>query len=182
MSSKRIKLSVGDVFRIPVDADRVGHGQIVYRWGKGGTHFYFAVFDGTYAANSEPDLDTIVRRPIALLALSLDALLWHGYWQVVGHKEVDPAAIPWPAYKEGVSPPGTYELVDYTGDRRRRATRDEAEHVPFRSIVAPIRVHKAFHALNGVGKWDDVYDALRPPPSDEMTSAALFRGSEPGST
>jgi hypothetical protein len=174
VTRKRLKLAVGDVFRMPVDEQHVGYGQIVHRWGDSGGHYYFAIFAGVDPADSEPDLDDIVKRPVTLLALSLDALLWHGVWQVVGRRDVVPAAISWPAYKEGVSPQGSYEIVDYTGELRRPATEGEAEELPFRSIVALIRVQRAFLALNGVGEWDDAYDALRPPSSPELTSAQLF--------
>lgn len=65
--TKRPKLEVGDVFSIPLDDDRVGYGQIVARYGRSGTHFYFAVFDADDEADSEPDVDVIVSRPLVLL-------------------------------------------------------------------------------------------------------------------
>jgi hypothetical protein len=130
VTRKRLKLAVGDVFRMPVDEQHVGYGRIVHRWGDSGGHYYFAIFAGVDPADSEPDLDDIVKRPVTLLALSLDALLWHGVWQVVGRRDVVPAAISWPAYKEGVSPQGSYEIVDYTGELRRQATEGEAEELP----------------------------------------------------
>ncbi len=173
MSGKRSKFEVGDVFSIPVDDERVGYGQILAPWGDSGGHFYLGVFDGALPRDEEPDLDATVAAPLALLALSMDSLLVHGHWQVVGRREVDPSAIPWPAYKEGVSPPGTFDVVDYTGERRRRATEDEIESLPFRTVVAPIRLEKALRALEGMEPWDDVYDALRPVDEDR-TSAALL--------
>lgn len=142
-----MKLRVGDVFSVPLEGERVGYGQIVASWGDSGAHFYFAIFEGVYSAEDVPDLEAVVAASVVLLALSMDALLFHGHWRLVGHCEVDESAIPWPAYKEGVSPPGTFDVVDFRGRRRRRATDEETERLPFRSVVAPIRVEKALRAL-----------------------------------
>ncbi len=174
MTAKRSRpcLDLGDVFTIPLDDERVGYGQIVDRWGKSGGHFYFAVFDGVHPADAEPDLDAVLAEPLALLGLSMDALLLHGHWRVVGHREVDTAAVPWPAYKEGVSP-RVFDVVDYTGQRRRRATPEEAEALPFRAVVAPIVIEDALKALHGLKNWNPAYDKLRPA-VDGMTSARLL--------
>jgi Immunity protein 26 len=177
MSRRRLKLRVGDVFSIPVDDDRVGYGQIVSTWGESGGQFYFAVFDGAYPSDEEPDFEAVLANPVILLALSMDALLVHGHWQVFGNAEVDLDRIPWPAYKEGVSPPGAFDVVDASGQRRRSAADDEAARLPFRTVVAPIRVEKAFRALNGTEPWDEAYDALRPV-DDELTAAALLPADE----
>lgn len=96
----------------------------------------------------------------------------HGHWQVVGHCKVRTEEVPWPAYKEGVSPPGTYDVVDHTGRRRRRATLQEAERLPFRTVVAPILLEKALRALHGAEPWDEIYDGMRLVESDR-TAAAL---------
>ncbi len=173
MSPKRLKLRVGDVFSIPVDDDRVGYGQIVASCGGSGGQFYFAVFEGAYPRDEAPDLDAVLGEPLVLLALSMDALLLHGHWRVIGHAEVDEDRIPWPAYKEGVSSPGSFDVVDASGQRRRSASEEEAARLPFRTVVAPIRVEKAFRALNGAEPWDEAYDALRPV-DDELTSDALL--------
>lgn len=170
---RRPKLRAGDVFRVPIDDDRLGFGQIAASWGESGGHYYFAIFDGVYLRDETPELDAIVSAPLLLLALSMDALLFHEHWQLVGHRDFDETAIPWPAYKEGVSPPGTFDVVDHTGQRRRRATDDEAERLPFRKVVAPIRVEKALRALHGEEPWVEAYDELRPA-ADGETSAALL--------
>lgn len=174
-AKKRLKLRVGDIFSVPIDDRRVGYGQIAASWGEG--HYYFAVFEGVYSVDEQPEFDAVVSAPLLLLALSLDALLFHEHWRLVGHRDVDQAAIPFPAYKEGVSPPGTFDVVDYTGTRRRRATDLEVERLPFRKVVAPIRVEKAFRALNGTEAWDEAYDALRPVDA-ELIAAALLPADE----
>jgi hypothetical protein len=173
MSRARVNPRVGDVFTIPYDDDRVAYGQIVDRYGTSGGHYYFAVYDGIYPRDDAPDLDEVVARPLVLLGLSTDALLQHGHWQVAGHRDVDHGAIPWPAYREGVSPPGTFDVVDHSGQRRRRASEAEAEALPFRSKLTPFVLEKAFQALHGIGDWHASFDKLLPV-AEEMTSDRLL--------
>jgi hypothetical protein len=167
------RFRVGDVFRIPLGEDRVGYGQIAHEWGRSGGHFYFVIFEHVDNRDNEVDLKELVGKDIALLALSMDALLQHGHWESIGNAEVDTARIPWPAYKEGKSPPGAYDVVDYTGSRRREASPEEVARLPFRPVIAPIRLEKALRALHGLEDWDAAYEELRPVADDE-TSARLF--------
>jgi hypothetical protein len=151
----RLRLNVGDVFRLTIDTARVGYGQIVGRYGR--SAYYFAIFEQPHESKHEPELANIVRGQIALLALSLDALLYHREWEVVGNTTVPP--IEWPTYKEAVAP-DVCEAVDHTGTERRPVEGLDVEGLPFRSVVAPIRVQNAFRALHGVGDWDEAYDEL----------------------
>lgn len=168
--ARRKRLRVGDVFTVPLDEERVGYGQIVYSSGHG--NYYFAIFEEAHLRDEEPDLEEVVAGRLALLALSLDALLYHDHWQLVGHREVDADRLPWPAYKEAIAP-GSFQIVDYTGQRGREATPGEVEMLPFRTVVAPIVVEDAYKALHGLADWDEAYDKLRPV-SDDRTSAALL--------
>lgn len=171
--SQHPRLDVGDVFAVPLDDELVGYGQIVRRWGSSGGHFYFALFEGCYRRDESPDLRLVLSQPVAILALSMDPLLVHERWRVVGRESIDRDSLPWPAYKLGVMPPGTFEVVDYTGERRRPATDKEVKALPFRTVVAPIRLERALQALCGYGEWKDAYEALRPVPKC-MTSASLI--------
>lgn len=173
--AKRRKLRVGDIFTIPLDADRVGYGQIVDTWGGSGGHFYFAVFAEAYTRDVAPPIDDVVAGDIALLALSMDALLHHGHWEVVGHREVDAGLLPWPAFKEAVSP-DEFHVVDHTGQRRRPATVQETDELPFRSVVSPIVLERALQAIHGLGEWDPQDDKLRPPVASRTEATAFGHG------
>lgn len=155
---KATREEVGDIFTMPLGDGRLGYGQIVHRWGDG--QYYVAVFDGTHPPHALPSTDAVLRRRVVLLALTLDALFVHEQWRIVGRGEVPVGAFEWPAYKEAVMPEGRYEVVDYTGEQRRRATDDEVAHLPNRTSVAPIRVEHAFRALNGFGVWEPKFDDL----------------------
>ena len=139
---------------------RYGLGQIVAAYGSSGGHFYFVVFRSTYSGDQDPPLARVVQDDLALLALSMDALLYHGHWQVVGRHAVQADRVPWPEYKEGAAP-GVFDVVDASGRTRRPATTDEIERLPFRKVVAPIIVQDAFEALHGAREWLPEYDHLK---------------------
>jgi hypothetical protein len=155
--SRRLHLKLGDLFRLPLGPDLAGVGQIVAIRSAG--YYYFAVFDATRPPDEEPSAVDPRATSIDLLALSMDALLHHGYWQVIGNAPVD-ATIGFPAYKQATAP-GVFDVVDHLDGSRRRATPEEAERLPFRKVVAPIRVQHAFEALHGVRPWSPEYDELR---------------------
>jgi hypothetical protein len=150
------RFEIGDVFRLPIDANRVGFGQIVGKYGRNA--YYFAIFELPHAADAPIDIASLVEGEISLLALSLDALLVRGDWEIVGRTE--PPPLQWPTYQEAVAP-DVFDAVDYSGNERRRIGEREAASLPTRSIVAPIRVQKAFQALHGAGPWHEAYDPLR---------------------
>jgi hypothetical protein len=143
---------------MPMRDGTYGYGQIVAPWGKSGGHFYFVIFDAAH--DVAPPVEDVVTDNFALLALSMDALLHHGHWQVVGHHGVDARRISWPEYKEGTAP-GRFNVVDASGEIRRPATAEDVAHLPFRKMVAPIRVQHAFEALHGQRDWSPEYDHLR---------------------
>jgi len=151
-----MRLTIGDVFQLPLDLSRVGYGQIVGRYER--SAYYFAIFEQPHEHSEQPELAEIVRGRIALFALSLDALLYHGGWEIVGNASAP--EIEWPMYKEAVAP-DVFETVDHTGSIRRPATPEEAASLPYRSVVAPIRLQNAFRALHGAAEWNEAYDNLR---------------------
>lgn len=67
-----------------------------------------------------------------------------------------------PAYKIVVGAPDNHFVEDYTGTRRRPATPSEANRLPFRTVVAPVRLELALQASLGEGPWHEEFDLLRP--------------------
>ncbi len=173
VAGPRIKL--GDVFTVPLDAERLGFGQVVARFRK--DNYYFAIFDKAYPREALVDLHDVVKDRLALLALSLDAKIYGGDWKIVGNVPV-PANLPLPAYKETTveagGPPyrARVDVVDYSGTRRRPAVGAEADLLPNRSTRAPIGIEKAFRALHGLEEWHESFEKLRP--VEDTTTARLF--------
>jgi Immunity protein 26 len=165
----RVKLVVGDVFTVPLDDRRFGLGQVVATYGKDA--YFFALFEPAFARDEQLDLEQAMRAPVALLALSLDAKIVAGDWVVLGNLTVAEDT-PLPAYKEMVGGPERVDVVDFSGERRRRAERGEADWLPNRKIVAPVRLERALKAKHGLEPWNEMYAALEP--SLVATTARLF--------
>lgn len=167
---KRPALSVGDVFTIQIDAGRRGIGQIVEKFGRNA--YYLAVFDSAWPIDVPIDLDQAIRSRVMFLALSLDAKFHVGDWTVIGNRPSDLNRL-LPAFRElSVTPEGT-KIVDYSGRQQRPATVEESTRVPFRKIVAPVRLEKGLRARFGLLPWIEEYSELAPDPIN--TTVQLFK-------
>lgn len=155
--SRNPKLREGDVFAIPLSDDRVTVGQSVCHDGAG-IHF-LAAFGGSFESMTDIDIDAAIAESIVFLALSADALVYHGRWPVIGTRPVQDD-LPFPAYKVGTL--DGVLLMDYRGERSRNATSAEAAEFPYSVTVAPIRLQRALQALHGLAEWDPSYEELRP--------------------
>lgn len=153
------KLEVGDVFIVPTGDGRAGVGQVVAKFGK--SAYFFTIFDGIIPLEEAGDrAREIASSPVRFIALSMDAKIHAGHWTIVAQAPVDPL-VPLPAYKEAVGVPPRYEIVDYSGKRRRPATTAEAAAVPNRKVVvAPVRLERALKATLGIEPWLDAFDEL----------------------
>lgn len=160
---QKVKIASGDVIRMPLDEGMIGYGQVAAVKGKSAKAFYLAVFNNLYDARDDPDLRQVVEDRIVFFAQTLDALLYHDRWQIVGNVGARSGGFPWPAYVVSVAP-GKYAVVDHTGKIRRLATHEEREQLTNEITVAPIRLQKALRAYHGLEPWDEVYDELRPVP------------------
>jgi hypothetical protein len=136
-----------------------GFGQILASYGTSGGHFFVGVFRSAYS-HENVSVGRITGEEFALVALTLDALLFHGHWAVVGQAEVDERILRSRDYKIATAP-GVYEVEDAFGTVTRAANGRDVALLPFRTVVAPIRVQHAFEALNGQRDWLREYDALR---------------------
>lgn len=161
---------VGDVFIVPVGDGRAGVGQVVGIYLKNA--YYFAIFDAVFPIDEAKGraVDSVLARPL-LLALSLDAKLHAGDWTVVGSAPVA-ASVLLPAYKEALLSPSRVEVVDHSGTRRRAAMKTEAEMLPYRKVVAHVRLERALRAWLGLEPWSEAFDELR---ADRViTTAEIF--------
>jgi hypothetical protein len=167
VAKKRSRFDVGDVFTVPLDEGRVGVGQAVakYEWEH---YYYFAIFESAYPRSALPNPREIVANEVAFLALSMDT---KPDWQVIGNEPV-PVDMPLPACKEVVGTPDRIDVVDYSGQDRRRATPEEVELLPYREIVSPAVLEGALRARFGLEPWNPGYDELQP--NEATTTARLF--------
>jgi SAM-dependent methyltransferase len=125
------------------------------------------------------DIDQALQEKILFLALSLDGKLAAGHWTVVGRRPVS-EGIPLPAVKVAVGLGGQFDVVDYSGQRRRLASETEAQLLPTRKTFAPAILEEALRAKHGLEPWDEYLDQLSP--NESVTTARLFGESPTEST
>jgi Immunity protein 26 len=150
---------LGDVFQIPVDDDHVAYGQVIAS--DEGIFFHFVVFDGLHGINEEPDIQAALRAPVILYLWSEDDCLRDGTWTTVGNAPVGPNSIPPVEYVE-MERAGVFQVIDFTGNVVRPASREDVENAPFRSMQKPQTLQDAVKAWHGRADWSDWYFDLRP--------------------
>jgi hypothetical protein len=153
--ANKVKITVGDVFQVPIDSERVGFGQVVALPEK--NVLFICIFSAMTHPNETPDLRQIVHSDILLAGNTFDAKFNHGHWRIVGNVTDNLTSIDLPVYKYGKGAETMVEALDRS--KSRRATEAEEELVPFRTYTAPIGFELALKAISGVGVWsDDFYD------------------------
>jgi hypothetical protein len=154
---KGMKLKPGDVFAMPIDDEKEGFGQIVVVPNK--SNFMIVVFERSNSRNRRPALEEIVNDKILFLGYTMDALLYHKEWQLVGNVSSNLKTIKLPYYKLGTPPDCT--LVNYEGKTIRKISRDIFDKLNYQKVVAPIRYENALKAFHNIGEWRKDYDELR---------------------
>lgn len=146
------KVSEGDIFEIPIPDGRRGYGQVIV----GGKVFYIAVFRGLH--HVQPDLGELIQDDILLVGWTVDALIYHGEWKIVGNRPPTSPRVPFPSYKVLVN--GRPCTHDFNGDNFRPATPRDLELLENKTTVAPIRYQNALLAFHGFGEWRSDYNEL----------------------
>lgn len=150
---------VGDVFLIPAGEGSVGIGQVAATYGKDA--YFLAVFGVVAEEDAASRLRDALAGEVLFFGLSLDAKFYVGHWRIVSNLSVR-ADLPFPAYKEAVMSPDRIDVVDYSGLRRRPASKDEVGGLSCRTIVAPVRFERALRASIGLDPWLPAYEELKP--------------------
>ena len=70
--------------------------------------------------------------------------------------------------------------MDYSGRRRRPAQAVEAELLPNRKVVAPVRLEKALRAKHGLEPWTEDYSDLAPSNIPQVWRAVRGHGRDGG--
>lgn len=155
---RRVKLEEGDLFEFAVPDGRLGYGIIVKRGGRknGGTP-YVAVFKSAH--RTRPDLSEVTSDEIALAGWTMDALVYHGRWNVIAHDLTIPI-VPFPNFQ--VKMGDRFYVTDVEGQLIDEATAQEHQLLDFHTSRAPVAFQRAFEALHGFGEWKDSYDELSP--------------------
>ena len=158
------KLSIGEIFLIPTGGDHFALGQVVGVYG--GNAYYLVTFKRRLGRGSltPAGLSESQASDPEMIALTLDARFHSGDWEVVGLLPVT----------KMVSLPDSIEcdaegklwVVDHAGSILRPALTREDLLLPYRKIVAPIRLENALKARDGNANWRAEYDELLISPID----------------
>lgn len=151
-----MKLKVGDIFTIPVSEEKTGFGQIVNIPNK--NNFIIVVFENIYTGKEWPSLIEITANKILFLGYTMDALLYHKYWQIIGNDYSNLKTIKLPYYKLGTPP--NISIVNYNGDFVRKANKEEFDKLTYQTVVAPVRYENALKAYHNFLEWKDDFNEL----------------------
>lgn len=150
--------SVGDVFRIPIDASKCGFGQLVAKIFP--NPWYVAIFAPMFPSDTTA-VAKIVSSEILFLANSFDSMIQHGYWQTIGNITPDLPRIPFPWYIVSVNSIENVEVVSYDRKLHRVATPSESAMLESPSSIGPAVLDSGFKAFHGLQKWEQYYDKYK---------------------
>jgi len=154
---KRVRLKAGDIFELTVPDGRLGYGVVVMPGVlKGGGTPYIIILQSLHS--SQPSLADLAGDEIALVGWTMDALVYHGRWRVVGHDYPARIDVPFPNWKVGRG--GVTYVIDVMGEIIDEATAEEQELLDLQWSRAPIGFQNAFEAMHGFRNWDEHYDKL----------------------
>ena len=153
-ASPKIRVKVGDVFLIPVDEATWVVGQLVR---KKGSQLYVAIFADRYSSTDVEPRSIIGKKPL-FLVLTLDALLYHGMWPIIGNVQENRNSIPEPAFAVIVWGSGTH-IISRDERISRLATQEELQILKPRTLRSPnnieIMVRNYFVANENQEEFDD---------------------------
>ena len=155
--NNKIKLSVGDLFKIPLDENRYGIGVILH---VAKHNFIIAIYDAIFYNSGDLNFDDLKSKTIVFLGYTLDAKIYHEDWTIVSKispREV--SEIYFPYYKLG-TPPKDIFVVNYKGEKLRQATLEEFEQLDYETTIAPIRYENALKAHFNLIEWKDDFNSI----------------------
>jgi Immunity protein 26 len=151
------KLKEGDIFAIPISEELTGFGQIINIPISNGV-FIIIVFSEIYSGEEWPALDEIIQDEILFFGYTMDALIYHKHWKIIGNVSSNTSKVKLPYYKFGLPP--KMEIVNYKGEKVRNATNQEFDQLEYETSVAPIRYENALKAYHKIVEWDSDYEKL----------------------
>jgi hypothetical protein len=141
-----------DIFEMLLPDGRLAYGVAVI----GGGTPYIIVLKSVHTAR--PDLSLLITDEIALVGRTMDALIHHGRWPIVGTGYRDRGDVPYPNWKVLVE--GRLMVTDFSGTPLRPITPEEDQLLDFRFSQSPIAFQNAMESLHGLRDWRSEDDKL----------------------
>jgi hypothetical protein len=149
----RSLLNSGLIFAIPLDRQRFGFGQLVY---KQFPIWYMVAFDKSAPGPSLDNPVEIVNSEVIFGGNFFDVLIRNGRWPIVGTAGTPPVRLP--EYKLLVD--GVMRVASWDRSELHDATYDEVKRLTFRANYAPMILENALRAHFGMGTWKPVYSEI----------------------
>ena len=140
----KLSLREGDLFEMVMPDGRFGYGQIIVSK----KIMYVVIFEGLYAFR--PVLDDIPFTKILFVGWTMDALIYHGEWKIIGNRPISPS-VPYSRYQVEIS--GRTHITDFLGDAIRVASDSDANFYDRRSSYSPIIFQRALAGRYGLGEY-----------------------------
>ena len=151
-----MKIKPGDIFTIPISHEKNGFGQIIVIPNK--SNFIIAVFEKVYTGHEWPSLKEIIDGNILFLGYTMDAVLYHNCWKIIGNESSNLGKIRLPYYRLGTPP--DCKLVDYKGNVIGKIDNEKFKKLSYQEVVAPVRYENALKAYYEIEEWRGDYDQL----------------------
>jgi hypothetical protein len=149
--SPKIRVKVGDVFLIPIDETTWVIGQLVRKLQ---SELYVAIFADRYSSTDVEPRSILDKKPL-FLVLTLDALLYHGMWPIIGNVQENRNSIPEPAFKVGIWGSGPH-IISRDEKISRLATPAELGVLRPRTVDSPKNIE--IMVRNYFGMNEDQFD------------------------
>lgn len=154
LKGKRIAVKAGAVFEMPLPDGRLGYGIIIV----GGGVPYVVILKTLH--ERRPPLSDLESDEVALVGWTMDSLIYHGRWTIIGTDNGPPRGVPFPNFKVNVA--GVLQTTDFQGKVLGPSRPDEIDLLGYRFSSSPLIYQDALMALNGVGDWKNHFDKLLP--------------------
>lgn len=149
--AKRLKLNIGDIFTIPLSDNEVGFGQII-SFPISKDQFIMVCFELKENKVGKYEVKKIIESPIIFLGYTVDALLYHNRWEIIGNYTNNIEDYVLPYHKIGI-PPSDAFMTDYKGNKVAKISGEVFEQLGFKTSVSPIRFQNALKAHFGLQDW-----------------------------
>src|SRR5207245_11298008 len=135
-----------------LESGRVRYGQVV-AVNAGPGPLYVVLFHRVLPLDAKPDMTAIVTDEIALVAPTLDALISHGKWPVVGNRTPDLNRVPFPAYRLWVRSADNWHVEAFDFGRGRPPVLGDKEYATHPSSSTTHRPANAIGATERPKPW-----------------------------
>jgi hypothetical protein len=140
---------------MPLVDSRLGYGVVI----EGGGVPYVIILRSIHP--TRPELSSLVDDAIALVGQTMDALIYHGRWQIVFNGYPRRDDVPFPNWKVRID--GQLVVTDFSGQQVLGSlSEEETALLDFKFSRAPIAYQNALEAIHGLQTWQDSYDQLTP--------------------